>query len=72
MRTGHMLLQFCRLFESLATSWVRALELVLPVCRFDVYVKVVRLRESLATVTFRTFISPAAMYSDIVLPQSAR
>ena len=41
-----MILQFSRLFEGLATGWVRALELVLPVCRFDVYVEVVRLGES--------------------------
>ena len=46
MRTQHMLLQFGRLFEGLATSLHRALEHVLPVCRFDVYVKVIGLGES--------------------------
>lgn len=46
MRTQHMLLQYRRLFESLATSLLRALERVLPVCRFDVHVEVIRLGES--------------------------
>ena len=41
-----MLFQFGRLFESLATCLLRARELVVLVCRFNVYVKVVRLGES--------------------------